>query len=147
MKNSVVCLLIAVMSLFSLPAVADEGTQNLTICLTDSLNGKERKLLAKWIFAAIAAHPEIIDLSAVSAEARDLIDEDVGNLITRLLSVDCDAELVAAMSRNPLALQDSFKVVGEVAMMELLNERSVADALTGYVKYVDMQAIESITKK
>jgi len=68
--------------------------------MTDSLNGKERKELGKWIFLGMSAHPEISNLSNVSGAIRDGSDQYIGNLITRLLAEDCMVEARMAMKNE-----------------------------------------------
>jgi|ETNmetMinimDraft_26_1059896.scaffolds.fasta_scaffold26824_1 hypothetical protein len=144
MKKIILCFFVSTICLVSFPATATNDTHIFATCLTDSLNGKERKLLAKWIFAAMAAHPEIIELSSVSADTKNQIDQSVGILITRLLTLDCREELVGALAQDPLAIENAFRVVGEVAMVELYSDKSVTSSLTNYIQYVDMKAVNSI---
>jgi hypothetical protein len=115
-------------------------------CLVDSLNGKERKILAKWIYFSIAAHPEMSAYSNLTDEARDDTDEFIGTLITRLLTENCPDQLASSLAQDPLALQKSFELVGRVAMQELMQDQQVVQALTGYVKYLDMDKIKSVTQ-
>lgn len=125
-------------------ALANSSTDVFSNCLVDALNGKERKNLAKWIFFAIAAHPEINSHS--NASSKDIKNSDVyvGKLITRLLTVDCPHELKKANEFNPLAIQQGFELVGKVAMQELMTNQNVTKALTNYIKYADKDKINKI---
>ena len=126
---------------FSMNAVAD--TQALGTCLVDSLDGKERKQLAKWIYFAIAAHPEMASFSNVTADDRQATDEYVGDLVTRLLVDDCPDAFKAAQGSDPLALQKSFEFVGQVAMQELITNQDVVVAISSYANYADQERINS----
>ena len=119
-------------------------TQSLGACLVDSLNGKERKQLAKWIYFAIAAHPEISDFSKASSKDIDSTDQYIGGLVTRLLTVDCPTEMKLANDLDPLAMQQAFELVGQVAMQELMTNENVMSSITGYIKYADMDKINSL---
>ena len=109
--------------------------------MVDSLNGKERKELAKWIFFAIAAHPEIRSYTSISSEDINTSDKVVGELISRLLIVDCPDELKIANSSDPLAIQDSFGLVGQVAIQELMTNQGVMKSIAGYINYLDKEKI------
>lgn len=133
------------MALFSLPANA--STQALGTCLIDSLTGKERKLLAKWIYFAIAAHPEMSSYSKITANDRVQSDKYVGGLVTRLLAEDCASEFRTAQKANPLALQQAFEMVGQVAMQELMTNQSVTTAVSSYINYADQNKINAVLAK
>ncbi len=141
MKKLAYCIVLVLSLVVSSHAFSDEATDKLGSCMVDALSGKERKQLAKWIFFAIASHPEIKSYSKATAEDIDETDEIIGKLITRLLTRDCPEELQAAYRSNPLALQRSFELVGQVAMQELMNEQSVMASITGYAKYTDLEKI------
>ncbi len=96
---------------------ANEASQQLGTCLTDSLNGKERKNLAKWIFLGMSTHDAIKPYSQVLTS--DFVESDkyIGLLITRLMSEDCPQKAKAAFKENgSIAIQSAIGIVGEVAM-------------------------------
>ena len=128
------------MSLTGLAYANDLGT-----CMIDSLNGKERKDLGKWMFFAMAAHPSIHDYSNISAKDIDESDKHIGGLVTRLLVDDCKAELSIALKEDPIAIQKAFEIVGRVAMQELMANEVVVRAITNYSKYADLQKIRNIS--
>lgn len=117
----------------------------LGTCMIDSLNGKERKDLGKWMFFAMAAHPNIHDYSNISAKDIDESDQYIGGLVTRLLVEDCKTELSTALKSDPLAIQKGFEIVGRVAMQELMANDVVVRAITNYSKYADLEKIREIS--
>lgn len=144
MKKFLFCMTAALSIAASPVAHAVDPTQSLGSCLTDSLNGKERKELAKWVFMSMAAHPELSRFSTASPEDVKSENQYVGRLISRLLTKDCPEELKLANRANPMALQQAFGLVGQVAMQELMTNPKVTDALTGYTKYTDTNKINAI---
>ena len=132
---------------FTVSVFADTPSNKLGNCMIDTLNGKERKSLAKWIFLAISSHPEINVYSKASAEDIQNSDEYVGKLITRLLTVDCPAELTLANKADPLAIKKAFELVGRVAMQELMSNQATMKALTNYAKYTDQEKISALLNK
>ena len=141
MKNKLVILTTILLSftLFSIPAVAQ--SQSLGTCLVDSLNGKERKQLVKWIYFSIAAHPEMKPFSNISENDRITTDRYVGKLVTRLLVEDCSSIFLTAQKADSLALEKAFEIVGRVAMQELMNNQEVTTAITNYANYADLNKI------
>jgi len=43
-----------------------------------------------------------------------------------------------------LAVQNSFKVVGEVAMMELMSDQSVTQSISSFEKYLDQEKLNKV---
>ena len=151
MKKTVKSLILATTLAIATPALSDttptvNPVASLSGCLVDSLDGKERKQLAKWIFFAIAAHPEIKQFSKVTPKDVDEMDKAIGALISRLLTVDCADKLKAAQKVDRTALPKSFRLVGEVAMKELMQDKSVTSSITGYAKYIDKDKINALMK-
>jgi len=140
-KSVSILLVLAISSVFSLPAIAD--TQKFASCLVDSLTGKERKELAKWIYFAMAAHPEMSSFSKVSVEDRLNTDQFVGTLVTRLLADNCPSELRAAQRTDPLAINKAFELVGKVAMQELMADKAVTSAISNYAVFADQGKIRA----
>lgn len=116
----------------------------LGVCLTDSLTGKERKSLARWMFFAQSRHPSLIGFASASAEDIDETDRDVGKILTRLLTVECASHVSAAHKSSPLAMQFAFQLVGEQAMTELMTSPEVLAFFGGHAKYTDMARINEI---
>ncbi len=147
MKFSIKAFTLLIGLIIAAPAFAASPTNVFATCLVDNLNGKERKSLAKWIYLAMAAHPEIKPLSSASEADIQKSDKYIGKLITKLLTVDCPSELNTASKSNPRALQNGFGLVGKVAMQELMSNKNVTKALTNYIKYADLDKIKKITRQ
>ncbi|MES2581117.1 MAG: hypothetical protein V4627_00245 [Pseudomonadota bacterium] len=134
---------------FILPhaAFAASPSDTLGTCLVDNTTGKDRKELARWIFMAMTAHPDIRELSAATEEQTVQSNKNMANLVTRLLTENCTAEVRAARSESGGAntnMFQAFKSLGEVAMQELMGNRSVAKSVGDYVQYLDKKKIEGV---
>ena len=145
MNKYAIVLTLFVSFLSSSVVHASQEAQQLGVCLTDSMNGKERKNLAKWIFLGMSSHSEIKPYAKVSKQDLDESDRYVGKLITRLITEDCPEQAkVASKVRGTGAFEQAFKVVGEVAMQELMAEPSVGQSLGGFEKYLDQEKITTL---
>lgn len=140
------CLISLFMFCFSLtlPLSAKADTQAFATCLVDSLNGKERKALVKWIFFSIAVHPELKDFAQVSPEQREKSDRYIGDLVTRLFVDNCPQEAKAAQAKDPMAIQKAFELVGQVAMQETMGDQGVMQTISNYAKFADMTKINKL---
>ena len=147
MKKSVILATILLSMVGSGAASASQEAQKLGVCMVDSLNGKERKNLAKWIFLGMSSHSSIAPYSNVTQSDKERSDQYVGTLITRLIADDCPVQAKAASQVNGLiAFEQAFKVVGEVAMQELMNEPAVGNALGAFEQYMDKEKVNSVFK-
>lgn len=147
MKNHINVIALSIGLIIGTPAFAASPTDTFANCLVDTLNGKERKNLAKWIFFAIAAHPEIKSYSKASLKDINNSDKYVGKLITKLLTVDCPNELKNATKSNPRAIEQGFGLVGKVAMQELMTNQNVTKAISNYIQYADQEKINQVLSK
>lgn len=71
MKNILLPLLLSVVAMLPSYTFASQEAQQLAVCLTDSLNGKERKNLAKWIYLGMSTHSIIKPFSNVTEQDID----------------------------------------------------------------------------
>lgn len=131
------------LSLSALPARANPQVLAAQTCLADSTSGKDRKLLGRWIFSALAAHPEMAGLSTVGTAEREQISREFAELFTRLVSQDCAEQFRAlASSQGANAMGQAFEHLGKVAMQELMGDPNVNSAISVFEKYVDEAALE-----
>jgi hypothetical protein len=143
-RHMLLCVILAT-SLLPISAYCGEAAEELGVCLSDSLTGKERKTLARWIFIGMAAHPEMKPYTNVPDQAVDEIDQLVGELVTRLMTSDCPQQARKAVKdEGSAAIEYAFGLVGQVAMQELMMNQEVSQTLGAFEKYLDQEAIQSL---
>lgn len=124
-----------------------EPVAALTQCLADNTSGKDRKDLAKWIFLAMAAHPEMKQhASAVTTAAVDQSSRTMAALVVRLLTESCANEARAAVKSAPAsqALQIAFGGLGQLAMQELMADKSVQQSMSLFERYLDTKRLAEV---
>ncbi len=132
-------------ALLALPAVAGPQTVALGNCFADHTTGKDRKDLARWVFVAVAAHPAIRDLSTVTPAIQDASNQTAADLFTRLLTVDCrDATRAAVKADGSTAIRGAFESLGQLAMQELMSDKSVTDVMSGLERHVDRKKFADV---
>jgi len=125
-------------------AIAGSATTSLSSCMADNTTGKERKALARWVFIAMTAHPEMRDLSHTTVEARDQINQAMGTMVNKLLTESCAAQARTALKQEgSVALQTAFGVLGQLAMQELMSNSEVNASISGFEKYVDKKKLDA----
>ena len=138
-------LAIALLSLsFAQPSFAGPAQDEMSKCLTDSTTGKDRKDLARWIFTVMTLHPEVASISSVTPEMRRATDKAAGTLLSRLLTKDCKAQFIAQYKDDPQSVKDSFEALGRMAMQELTANPNVTAGMSGFIQYMDMNAMQTM---
>lgn len=124
-------------------AQAQAASDVLGACLSDNTTGRDRKDLARWLFTAMAAHPDMAALSTITDAQRDEAARVAGVLFTRLVTEACPTEVRAAVVEGgATAIGDGFETLGGVAMQELMQNGRVAAALAGIEAHMDADRIE-----
>ncbi|WP_206064472.1 hypothetical protein [Neptunomonas sp. XY-337] len=126
---------------------ANTTTQELAHCMADHLNGPERRALARWVFFALAAHPEMQPYTHISAQDIERSDKYIGELTTRLFVEDCPNAMKAALAAQPTALIDAFGLLGGIVTQELMADKAVTDYVAGYSKHLNEEKIVNILSK
>src|SRR5687767_15053992 len=86
-----------------------QPTAALQSCLADATSGKDRKDLAKWIFLAMAAHPDMKEhAGATYAPAAEESSRRMAAMVVRLLADNCLKETRAVVAAGQVA--QSFEV-------------------------------------
>jgi hypothetical protein len=139
-------LLIA--SAASQSAVAGLYTDDLSRCLVSSTTKEDRVVLVKWIFTALAQHPDVASLTTIDSANAESATKELGAMFMRLMTDVCGAKLVEAIKyEGTSALEQSFSVLGQVAARELMVHPDVLKSLTGLEKHLDRSKFEALKEK
>lgn len=126
-------------------AFAGQAAQEMGTCMADSMTGKERKEMAKWVFIGLSAHPDMKELATISEATRTGADKFIGQLITRLLTEDCPSQAkVAVKEEGNTAFKEAFELVGKIATQELMTNPDVLRASSGWQQFVDKQKMKAV---
>jgi hypothetical protein len=125
---------------------AQPQIESLSRCLADNTSGKDRKDLARWVFLAMAAHPEIKQYAAHDMlQAAEEMHRQVAQTFTRLLTESCRQQTQAAFKQGgPVALQAAFQTLGQLAMQELMSDRGVNKAMGAFERYLDQNKLNQV---
>ncbi len=141
-------------ALLVLAAFASEGanaglySDDMARCLVAKTSLSDKTSLVRWIFANAALHPDVASIAAVTPEQRTEMDKAAGQLVERLLTVDCREQTTAALKyEGEMAMQLSFQVLGQVAMQELMAHQSVSAGFEAFTQYMDLSKLEQMKSK
>jgi hypothetical protein len=124
-------------------AIASPASDALSTCLADNTTGKDRKDMARWIFIAMSAHPELHNLVNITEKQRDEINKALGSMVTKLMTESCPVQAKAALENDGgEAFKAAFGVVGRLAMQELMANQEVNSSFSEFSKYMDKDKID-----
>jgi hypothetical protein len=144
-------LALALLSLAPLGASAQAASpaiQALSQCLADNTSGKDRKDLARWIFVAMAAHPEIKQFAAPNlAQGADDVNRSTAATFMRLLTESCATQTRnASREGGPMAIQLGFQTLGQLAMQELMSDASVSAGMSAFERHLDQDKLGKVLR-
>jgi hypothetical protein len=138
-----------VVLLLQIPGLAFADTAAaLSSCVADNTSGKQRKDLARWVFFAMAAHPDLVSYttSELSA-AREQTDRMTADLFVQLITQQCPNEASAAFAeRQTAGIQAAFEQLGRLAMFELMSNADTTAAMSSFEKYLDNDKIAAVLR-
>ena len=138
----VLCLII---NLAVIPNTLLSGptTDRLSVCLVENASTADKVSLVRWIFLALAAHPDVNDLSDVSARKEVVADVEAAKIIQRLITRDCMEEVKTALIIDgDVAIEASFTILGQVAARSLMENPQVAQRSEGFIQYLDPKSFD-----
>jgi hypothetical protein len=147
MRSRLVSSFVVMASLYLLPTVAGAGIYagELSKCLVASTTDADRNNLVKWMFAAIAEHPEVKSMSKVSPEQSEALSAGTARLFERLLTKSCLKESKEAVKyEGSGAIQVGFKVLGEVAAGGLFADPAAATYTASLDSYIDRDKLNEL---
>lgn len=118
-------------------------TDRLSVCLVENASTADKVSLVRWIFLALAAHPDVNDLSDVSASKEVVGDVEAAKIIQRLITRDCMEEVnTALIIDGDVAIEASFTILGQVAAGSLMENPQVVQRSEGFIQYLDPKSFD-----
>jgi len=133
------------LALIVMATTANAGpfTDEMSKCLVRSTSEADKTLLIKWIFAAMATHPDVESLSSVTPEMGEQLNKETGKLVMRLLTRSCKTETRQAVEfEGEDTFKASFGVLGQVAMQGLMANGEVSNYFSGFEKHLDAKELQ-----
>lgn len=126
-------------------AVAGPYGDEMAKCLVNSTTAADRTTFIKWMFAAMALHPDVRAMALVSDQQRDEANKTTAALFVKMVTETCrDQAQKAIRYEGAETLSTAFQVFGQVAGRELFTNPNVADGLKGLVKYLDEAKLKEL---
>lgn len=145
--KSVLLAVLAVIGVSWMPGSARASVygDDLTRCINNHSHADDTLLLMQWLFAAMAAHPDIKTMANVSDAQRTDLNKKAGALFNRLLFHDCRSQTVAALKYDGVAaIKSAFEVMGRYAMITLMGDPTVNASLSSLDSSIDEKELKEV---
>ena len=147
-RRSVACTMLVGGLLCVQPTTVQAGvySDDLAKCLVNKTTQKDQTDLLRWMFAAVALHPEVSDIVMLSEPKRAEMTKTVGKLFERLLTESCPAQFRDATNyEGAEAISAGFQVLGQVAMRGLMGHPEVQKGLADLDTVVSKEKLQAVT--
>ena len=125
------------------PIFAGPFEDDMSRCLVMASSSKDNIILGRWLVRVYGEHGGSKDLTKLSDYKKEQIDKEVARLFTRLLSEDCKEETKKALRfEGEGVMFNAFRVLGEVAGKELIEDKNVSKAINKFTEYVDYEKLK-----
>lgn len=137
-KSMMAAVLTVACLALSLPAAAGPYADDLSKCLVRSTGEEDKRSLVKWIFSAVALHPDVADIATVTPTQRTDMTRNTAKLFERLLTESCRTEVKQAVQyEGSQTIGASFQILGQVAARELFSNPNVSAHMAELAKHID----------
>lgn len=128
-------------------ALPNDQSKAFSECVVLSTTGRDRLVLVRWVAVSIGSSNRLQDAITVNPGAKEDADRKMGELFTRLFTVDCRKEAAPLLRGNDnVGVRAAFGELGRIAMSELTNDPQLEQVLTGFIQYADLEAVAEVAK-
>jgi hypothetical protein len=122
-------------------------TDDLSRCLMTQTSANDRIMLIRWIVYSYAQHPANAGFVSSDPSKRSVVDKEIGELVSQLLTVSCRDQLKQAYRfEGETSIVASFSSLGEMAAAELIEEPAVKATMNGFTAYIDEKKLTEAMK-
>ena len=137
--NKLTSFLSIILISFNLNSFAGPFTDDFAKCLVTKTTAQEKTDLVKWIYVTISFHPQLSQMSNLTAEDVEMANIRVADYMTNVFAYKCNDELNQAIKyEGEESVFYAFELLGELAMGELMQDQGVTAASELFIQYVDL---------
>lgn len=123
-------------------AAAGEHSEKLSQCLTSSITPEDKTALVRWIFGAVANHPDVADITNLTPQKWDEISRNGAFVFQKLIAEKCASESRAAIINEGMAgYKSAFETLGSTAVGGLMTDPSVEKAMEALQKHLNEEKL------
>ena len=135
----------AICTLFSPTSQAGPFSDQMARCIVDKTTQPEKIMFMQWLYAGMSKHPNLAGMSTISDSQGIRFSQLTADIVIDLMTDRCGHETKQAMRyEGENAAASAFKILGQVAMKELMVDQDVNSFISGLGRYIDEDAFDEI---
>ena len=150
MRKSFLYIFIAFTFLLNIsnkPIFAGPFGDEMAKCLVTSTSNRDRTKLVKWLLRVYGEHPEVSYMVDLSDREKKVIDKDIADVFTRLLSEDCADETKKALAyEGENVMFTAFRTLGQVAAQGFNVNPSVERSINKFTELIEYEKLDYLDK-
>ena len=129
------------------PIFAGPFGDEMAKCLVTSTSNIDRTKLLKWMFRVYGEHPEVSYMVDLSDREKKVIDKDIADVFTRLLSEDCVDETKKALDyEGDNVMFTAFQTLGQVAAQGFNVNPIVERSINKFNEFIEYEKLDYLYK-
>ena len=129
------------------PIFAGPFGDEMAKCLVTSTSNRDRTKLVKWMFRVYGEHPEVSYMVDLSDREKKVIDKDIADVFTRLLSEDCVDETKKALDyEGDNVMFTAFQALGQVAAQGFNVNPIVERSINKFNEFIEYEKLDYLYK-
>lgn len=128
-------------------ASAGPYADDLAKCFVQSSSVDDKTLFVEWMFAELSLNPSVAPLTSITDEQRAAFTRKSADYYQRLLFKDCRQQAIDGLKyEGPTAMVAGFRIIGEVAVRELMNNPKTRAGLATLNASLDKEKLVELFK-
>ncbi len=138
-----ICLSLIIFFFVQTNSFSGEYLNRFANCLTQNTTERDKVVLVRWLFSAVAQHSALESEFNIPAEKSTNHEIAVADYMQYILGSICLEEAKNVLNyEGEEAFAKSFEILGEVAMMSLIDDPNVSHALENWITHLDPNFIK-----
>lgn len=126
------------------PSGAGPYSDDLAKCMVKSSTPADRAEFVKFLFSALAQHPDVASMAKISPQQMQAASKAAGQLVQRLLLQSCRSEARQAIHYEGVqSIYFGFQFYGQAMAAELIGNPVVAAKMKDLNNYLDADKFEA----
>ena len=123
---------------FQTHSLAGQYSDRFTNCLMEKTTDRDKIVLVRWVFSVIAQHSALSTEFQISSDKVRNHEIAVADYMQYILGTVCFQETKDVLNYEGVdAFGEAFELLGELAMLSLMEDQRVNVAFENWIKYLD----------
>ena len=119
-------------------SLAGQYSDRFANCLMQKTTERDKIVLVRWVFSVIAQHSALNTEFQISSDKVRNHEISVADYMQYILGTVCFQETKDVLNYEGVdAFGEAFELLGELAMLSLMEDQSVNAAFENWIKYLD----------